>query len=112
MKRSTSSTEEASQTMKQKLSSRSASVANSSSSRSTSSENCAYCGSSNLHHRLVTRSFGKGDKLLVIEGIPSISCGNCGESYFTAATMHEIERVKAHRKALAVTRPVPVVAFA
>jgi len=98
--------------MKQKLSSRSASAANSSSSQSTSSENCAYCGSSNLHHRLVTRSFGKGDKLLVIEGIPSISCGNCGESYFTAATMHEIDRVKAHRKALAVTRPVPVAAFA
>jgi len=50
--------------------------------------------------------------LLVIEGIPSISFGNCGESYFAAGTMHEIERVKAHRKALAVIRPVSVAAFA
>lgn len=77
-----------------------------------SSESCAYCGSSKLHHRLVTRSFGKGENLLLIEGIPSISCGNCGESYFTAATMHELERVKAHRKSLAVARPVAVAAFA
>lgn len=77
-----------------------------------SSESCAYCGSSKLHQRLVTRSFGKDANLLVIEGIPSISCGNCGESYFTAATMHELERVKAHRKSLAVARPVSVVAFA
>ena len=76
-----------------------------------SSELCPFCGSAKLHHRLVTRSFGKGDNLLLIEGIPSITCGNCGESYFTAATMHEIERVKAHRKALAVARPVAVAAF-
>lgn len=77
-----------------------------------SSELCAYCGSPKLHHRFVTRSFGKGESLLVIEGIPSISCGNCGESYFTAATMHELERVKAHRKSLAVPRAVAVAAFA
>lgn len=76
-----------------------------------SSECCAYCGSAKLTQRLVTRSFGKGANLLVIEGIPSASCGNCGESYFTAATMHELERVKAHRKALAVARPVAVAAF-
>ena len=47
----------------------------------------------------MTRSFGKESNLLVIECIPLVSCGNCGESYFTAATMHEVERVKAQRKA-------------
>ncbi|MBA4283979.1 MAG: YgiT-type zinc finger domain-containing protein [Xanthomonadaceae bacterium] len=77
-----------------------------------SSDHCAHCGSDQLHHRLVTRSFGKGASLLLIEGIPSISCGNCGESWFTADTMHEIERVKRHRKVLAVERSVAVVAFA
>lgn len=76
-----------------------------------SSELCPYCGSSDLHHKLVTRSYGKGDELLVIERIPSITCGVCGESYFTAATMHEVERVKAHRQSLAVKRPVEVAAF-
>jgi YgiT-type zinc finger domain-containing protein len=77
-----------------------------------SSERCAFCGSANLSTKLVTRSFGKGASLLVIEGIPLVSCGNCDESYFTAATMHEIERVKAHRKSAGVSRPVQVAHFA
>ena len=76
-----------------------------------SPENCPYCGSAELHHKVVTRSFGKGEKLLVIENIPSITCSNCGESYFTANTMHEVERVKAHRRSLAVKRPVEVAAY-
>jgi hypothetical protein len=48
---------------------------------------------------------------LVIEGVPLWSCPGCGESYFTAKTMHEIERIKALRKSLAVKRPVAVAAF-
>jgi YgiT-type zinc finger domain-containing protein len=59
----------------------------------------------------VTRSFGKGTNLLVIEGVPLWSCSSCGESYFTAKTMHEIERIKALRKSLAVKRAVSVAAF-
>jgi hypothetical protein len=39
------------------------------------------------------------------------SCPHCGESYFTAQTMHEIERIKALRKSVAVARPVPVAVF-
>ena len=54
---------------------------------------------------------GKGAALLVIEGIPMWSCSRCGESYFTAQTMHEIERIKALRKSVAVSRSVPVAAF-
>jgi hypothetical protein len=47
----------------------------------------------------------------VIEGIPLWSCPHCGESYFTAQTLHEIERIKTLRKAVAVERTVPVAAF-
>lgn len=39
------------------------------------------------------------------------SCPKCGASYFTAKTMHEIERIKALRKSLAVKRSVAVVAY-
>jgi hypothetical protein len=39
------------------------------------------------------------------------SCSRCGESYFTAQTMHEIERIKALRKSVAVSRSVSVAAF-
>jgi YgiT-type zinc finger domain-containing protein len=60
----------------------------------------------------VTRSFGKGLNLLVIENIPLWSCANCGESYFTAQTMHELERIKALRKSVAKQRNIAVATFA
>jgi len=59
----------------------------------------------------VTRSFDKGAALLVIENIPMWSCPSCGESYFSAQTLHEIERIKTLRKSVAVQRSVPVAAF-
>jgi YgiT-type zinc finger domain-containing protein len=70
-----------------------------------------HCGSDRVQLKSVTRSYGKGKELLVIESIPMWSCPTCGESYFTAQTMHEVERIKALRKSLAKSRPVPVAAF-
>lgn len=64
-----------------------------------------------MHLKHVTRSYGKGAGLLVIERIPMWSCPSCGESYFTAQTMHELERIKALRKSLARVRSVPVAQF-
>jgi len=61
--------------------------------------------------RQVTRSFGRGSKLLLIEDIPLWTCPHCGESYFTAQTLLEIERIKALRKSVAVERPIPVALF-
>jgi YgiT-type zinc finger domain-containing protein len=76
-----------------------------------SSSSCAHCASDRVQLKYVTRSYGKGDALLVIENIPMLSCPSCGESYFTAQTMHEIERIKALRKSVAKARPVAVAAF-
>ncbi|MBI3358177.1 MAG: type II toxin-antitoxin system MqsA family antitoxin [Nitrospirae bacterium] len=76
-----------------------------------SSEHCVSCGKAGVQLREVTRSFGHGPKLLVIEGIPIWSCSRCGESYLTAQTMHEIERIKTLRKSVAVARYVPIAVF-
>ena len=76
-----------------------------------SESRCAHCGSVAVQLRHVTRSFGKASDLLVIESIPMYSCPSCGESYFSAQTLHEIERIKALRKSVAVKRKVPVAAF-
>ena len=59
----------------------------------------------------MTRSFGSGVSLLVVEDIPAISCPHCKQSYFTARTLHEIERIKTLRKSVAVVREVPVARF-
>jgi hypothetical protein len=50
--------------------------------------------------------------LLLIENIPVVACPHCGESYLTADTLHEIERIRLHRKSFAVERPVEVAQFA
>ena len=73
---------------------------------------CDICGKEGARIRKVTETYGKGKELLVIENIPMINCPHCGESYFTADTLHEIERIKLHRKNFAFERPVEVARFA
>lgn len=73
---------------------------------------CDNCGFDEARIRRVTRSYGTGADLLVIEHVPIVSCPKCGESYMTAETLHEIERLKLHRHDLAEDREVEVVRFA
>jgi len=73
---------------------------------------CDVCGQEDARIRRITRTYGKGKDLLVIENIPVMSCPHCRESYFDAETLHEIERIKQHRKRLAVQRSVQVASFA
>lgn len=72
---------------------------------------CERCGKKGAQRKYITRSYGKGATLLVIENFPVISCPSCGETYMTAATAHEIVRIKLHRKSLAGERKAPVAAF-
>jgi YgiT-type zinc finger domain-containing protein len=73
---------------------------------------CDMCGKDGAVIRYVSRSFGKGTNLFVIENVPVVRCTHCGESYFTAETLHEIERIKMHRKALTKERCIGVAQFA
>ena len=72
---------------------------------------CDICGKEGAEIRLMTRSYGKGANLLIIENVPAVVCPHCGESYLTADTLHEIERIKLHRKNLAKLRSVAVAEF-
>ena len=72
---------------------------------------CDICGKEGARVRHVTRSYGKGDNLLIIENIPVVSCAHCGETYLTAETLHEIERIKLHRQSFSTERPVSVAVF-
>jgi YgiT-type zinc finger domain-containing protein len=73
---------------------------------------CDICGQEGARIRHVSRSYGEGEELLVVENVPVVSCPNCGESYLTAETLHKIERIKLHRQSFAQERPVPVAVFA
>ncbi|WP_436270277.1 YgiT-type zinc finger protein [Pseudoduganella sp. LjRoot289] len=72
---------------------------------------CASCGKPGVQIQRVTRSYGRGDELMVIEDIPMCRCPHCHERYFTAQILHEIERIKSHRQTLAEARMVPVANF-
>ncbi|MGK7875583.1 MAG: type II toxin-antitoxin system MqsA family antitoxin [Xenococcaceae cyanobacterium] len=73
---------------------------------------CDVCGQEGTQIRRISRAYGKGAELLVIENIPLVSCPHCGESYLTAKTLHEIERIKVDRHRFAVKSPVEVANFA
>ena len=72
---------------------------------------CDICNSEGVHIRNVTRTYGKGAEMLLIENVPIISCPHCGESYMTAETLHKIEQIKLNRKNLAVARFIDVVSL-
>ena len=73
---------------------------------------CGICGQEGARIRRMSETYGKGQNLLVIENIPVVRCPHCHERYFTAETLHEIERIKLHRKRLADSRSVEVAIFA
>ncbi|MEP0955532.1 type II toxin-antitoxin system MqsA family antitoxin [Microcoleus sp. FACHB-1515] len=72
---------------------------------------CDICGQAGARIRRVSRTYGKGQDLLVIENIPMISCPHCGESYLTAETLHQIEKIKRERKQRSIERPVAVASY-
>lgn len=73
---------------------------------------CDICGKRGARTRRLTRSYGKADKLLIIEKVPVVQCPPCGQSYLTAETLHEIERIKLHRRSFAKKRAVAVANYA
>jgi YgiT-type zinc finger domain-containing protein len=72
---------------------------------------CDICGKNGAEIHYVTRNYGKGVNLLIIENVPVVSCSHCGESYLTVETLHELERIKLHRKNLAKPRNVAVAEY-
>ncbi len=73
-------------------------------------ENCEMCGGA-VQTKFITRSYGKGANLLIIENVPAIVCLKCGKTFLTAETLHEIARIKLHRKSFAKPREVAVAEF-
>ncbi|MCK4261668.1 type II toxin-antitoxin system MqsA family antitoxin [bacterium] len=76
------------------------------------SRKCDICGKRGARTRRIARAYGKGDDFFVIQAVPIVSCPHCGESYLEAETLHELERIKIHRKSFTKKRQVPVATFA
>jgi YgiT-type zinc finger domain-containing protein len=72
---------------------------------------CQICCEDGARIRRITETLGKGSDLLVVEDVPLVACPHCGESYFTAETLHELERIRLHRTSFAIERPIGVARF-
>lgn len=72
---------------------------------------CDVCGKAGARIRWVTKTFGAGRSAFLIEGVPLVRCRHCGESYFTAETLKEIERIRKDRRKLGVEKRVAVAKF-
>ncbi len=72
---------------------------------------CNICGEEGTRQRYITRSYGKGESLLVIEDVPVIYCPHCGERYMTPQTLDQIERIKRSPENMAIKRLVTVAVF-
>ena len=72
---------------------------------------CDIYGKNGARIRRVTRTYGRGRSAFLIEGVPVISCPHCGESYFAAETLKEVERIRMHWRQLSTDRTMPVAKF-
>jgi len=73
---------------------------------------CDCCGEKGAVTKHVTRSFGRGKDILVIEAVPMVVCPHCGQDYFTAETLQEVERLRLHKKNVGTRRVAPVIRYA
>src|SRR5437867_3090792 len=72
---------------------------------------CDVCGKRGARVRRMTKIFGSGRSMFLIEGVPVVCCPHCGESYYTSETSEEIDRIQKHRRKFTVAKRVPVAKF-
>ena len=72
---------------------------------------CDLCGKPGARLRYVSRSYGKGRSLLVVENVPVTSCPHCGESYLSVEAALELERIRENSRKYAGKREVRVAKF-
>jgi len=72
---------------------------------------CELCGAQATVIKKTTKSFGRGNNLFVIENIPIVHCSSCHESYVTADTAREIDRIRKNRVTVGKAKQVLVASF-
>ena len=67
---------------------------------------CSVCGA-RLQHKRITYTQTTGDMVYIVEDVPALVCGQCGEIYLEPATVDAIQEQIEHGQATE-TRQVPV----
>jgi len=73
---------------------------------------CEYCNAELPEtEKLVTAYRKRHGQVFVIERVPAIVCVQCGERYFSAQVVREMDSLMEHADASTQTKPVPFIAF-
>jgi YgiT-type zinc finger domain-containing protein len=56
-------------------------------------ESCYFCGRGILEEKRVTVDFRWGEKLVIIENVPARVCSECGERYYAAKVVRQMEQI-------------------
>lgn len=72
---------------------------------------CDICGKNSAKVRRLTQTVGKGSSSFFVRNVPVVSCLSCGESYLTAETLKELERMRLHWREVTRQEKVLVATF-
>jgi YgiT-type zinc finger domain-containing protein len=75
------------------------------------SETCYFCMRGVVEEKHVTVDFRWGDKLVIIENVPAKVCNECGERYYAATVVRQMEQLAQQERAEREMR-VPVMTLA
>lgn len=72
---------------------------------------CSNCGQETAHVLYVLEALEDGDDLFIVRNVPMVGCRNCGQTGYTAATLHELERLQSVRREEGRRQTVDVLEF-
>ncbi len=74
-------------------------------------ESCYFCNRGTLDEKRVTVDFRWGKKLVIIENVPARVCNECGERYYAAGVVRQMEQIaKEGRRGKDICVPVVTLA--
>lgn len=74
--------------------------------------NCDLCGQLTAREIRRTKPIGKGEKIVIIENVPMISCRNCGHDYFSIEVARVLDDIRTNPHVQTARKTYAVFEFA
>lgn len=65
---------------------------------SGTSETCYFCSRGIVEEKHVTVDFRWGEELVIIENVPAKVCNECGERYYAAKVVRQMEQIAKEKR--------------
>jgi YgiT-type zinc finger domain-containing protein len=72
---------------------------------------CDICGARAARAVKRPQVLGRGAEMILVDNVPVIACRNCGESYMTGQTIHQLDKLRSRKKTKSSKRKIAVAEF-